>query len=127
MESKNSKFISHLCILTVVVMVVSLFVHKMLTVWWPAIVVFFAIVSAVIYFMGEKARNKDMRKFANFYMAATVVKIVLYLLIIIVYVLSFKEDGKRFAITFLAYYLIYSIFETIKLTKKGKRDLNEQK
>ena len=67
-----------------------------------------------------------MRKFANFYMAATVVKMVLYLTIIIVYVMNFKEDGKRFAITFLVYYLIYSIFETYKLVKKDKKSDGKQ-
>ena len=102
-------------------MAASLALHKMLTVWWPALVVFFAIISAVIYFLSEKAKKQGMRKFANFYMAATVIKLVLYLAIIVAYVMSFKEDGKRFAITFLAYYLIYSIFETIKLAKKEKK------
>ena len=64
---------------------------------------------------------KDMRKFANFYMGSTVVKMMLYLAIIFIYVMNFKEDAKRFAITFLAYYLIYSVFETIKLAKKEKK------
>ena len=121
MEKKNSRFLSQLVILTVVVMAASLALHKMLTVWWPAIVVFFAVVSAVMYYLCDKAKQKGMRKFANFYMAATVIKLVLYLTIIVAYVMSFKEDGKRFAITFLAYYLIYSIFETIKLAKKEKK------
>lgn len=121
MEKKDSKFITQLVILTVIVMVACLFAHNLLTVWWPAIVVFFAIVSAAMYFLSEKARAKDMRKFANFYMASTVVKMVLYLAIIIIYVMNFKADGKRFAITFLIIYLIYSIFETIKLAKKEKK------
>ena len=125
MEAKDSKFITQLVILTVVVMAASLALNKMLTVWWPAIAVFFAIISAVMYFLSEKAKKKDMRKFTNFYMAATVIKMVVYLTIIIVYVMNFKEDGKRFAICFLAYYLIYSIFETIKLAKKEKKK-NEQ-
>ncbi len=33
----------------------------------------------------------------------------------------YMEDGKRFAMTFLAYYLIYSVFETFKLAKKDKK------
>ena len=121
MEKKDSRFISQLVILTVVVMAACLAMHKLLTVLWPAIVVFFAIISAVMYFMSEKAKQKDMRKFTNFYMSATVIKMVVYLTIIIVYVMNFKEDGKRFAITFLAIYLIYSIFETIKLANKKRK------
>ena len=116
-----NKFIKHLCILTLVVIAASIIMRNMLTIWWPAIAGFFFIVSIVVYFLSEKAKKKDMRKFANFYMGSTVVKMVLYLTIIIVYVMNFKEDGKRFAITFLAIYLVYSIFETFKLAKKDKK------
>lgn len=115
-----NKFIKHLCILTLIIIVASICAHSVLTAWWPAIVGFFFVVSMVVYFLSEKAKKKDMRRFANFYMASTVVKMVVYLTIIFIYAVNFKEDAKRFAITFLAYYLIYSIFETYKLAKKGK-------
>ena len=118
---KNAVFIRQLCILTVVVIAVSVALRAMLTVWWPLLVLLFFIVSLVMYFLSEKAKKKDMRKFANFYMASTVIKMMLYLSIIFFYAFSFKEDGKRFAITFLAYYLIFSVFETYKLAKKEKR------
>ena len=120
-KEKNSKFILQLCLLTLVVFVASVFLRAYLTVWWPAIACFFFIVSVVVYFLSQKAKQKDMRKFANFYMATTIVKMILYLAIIFIYVMIYMEDGKRFAITFLIYYLIYSIFETYKLAKKEKK------
>lgn len=120
-REKDSKFIKQLCLLTLVVFAVSVALRKTLTVWWPAIVCFFFIISIVVYLLSEKAKKKDMRKFANFYMGATVVKMMLYLAIIFVYILNFKEDGRRFAITFLCYYLIFSIFETYKLSRKEKK------
>lgn len=116
-----NKFIKHLCILTLIIIVASICAHSILTIWWPAIVGFFFIVSMVVFSLSEKAKKKDMRKFANFYMASTVVKMMVYLTIIFVYAINFKADGKRFAITFLAYYLIYSVFETYKLAKKDKK------
>ena len=125
-KTRENKFLTHLSILTLFVIAASLGARSLLTVWWPFIVCFFFIVSIVVYSLSEKAKKKDMRKFANFYMAATVVKMVLYLTIIIVYVMNFKEDGKRFAITFLVYYLIYSIFETYKLVKKDKKSDGKQ-
>jgi phosphatidylglycerophosphate synthase len=124
LDTKDSKFLSHLCILTAVVTGASIAMRNSLTVWWPAILLFFFIVSILVYFLSMRARRKDMRKFANFYMASTVVKMILYLTIIFVYVLNFKEDGKRFAITFLIYYLIYSVFETFKLAKKEKKKID---
>ena len=120
-NSKKNKFIRHLCILTFVVFIASIFARNMLTIWWPTIVGFFFVVSMVVFLLSERAKKKDMRKFANFYMASTIVKMLLYLTIIFVYALNFKEDGKRFAITFLVYYLIYSVFETYKLAKKDKK------
>ena len=117
-----NKFIKQLCILTLAIIVVSAFLRNTLTIWWPAIAGFFFIVSIVVYYLSMKAKKKDMRRFANFYMGSTVVKMMLYLAIIFLYAINFKEDAKRFAITFLAYYLIYSIFETYKLAKKEKTD-----
>ena len=125
-STRNNRFIRQLCILTLVVFAASVLMRDILTVWWPAIACFFFIVSIVVFLLSEKARRKDMRKFANFYMISTVVKMVVYLTIIFVYAISFKEDGKRFAITFLAYYLIYSIFETYKLAKKDKKSDGKQ-
>ena len=116
-----NKFIKQLCILTLVVIVASVFMRNYLTVWWPAIVGFFFIVGLIVFYFADKAKKKDMRKFTNFYMGATVLKMVVYLTIILVYAISFKEDAKRFAVTFLVYYLVYSIFETYKLAKKEKK------
>ena len=120
-KEKDAVFIKHLCLLTIATFAVSVFLRHYLTVWWPALMLFFFIVSLVMYFLSEKAKKKDMRKFANFYMASTVVKMVVYLTIIFVYAVSFKSDGKNFAITFLAYYLVFSIFETYKLSRKEKK------
>lgn len=120
-REKDSKFIKQLCLLTLVVFAVSVALRNTLTVWWPAIVCFFFIVSIVMYLLSEKAKKKDMRKFANFYMGSTIVKMILYLAIIFIYVMIYMEDGKRFAITFMVYYLIYSAFETYQLAKKEKK------
>ena len=117
-----NKFVKQLCILTLVVIVASVFMRTYLTVWWPAIVGFFFIVGLIVFYFADKAKKKDMRKFTNFYMGATVVKMVVYLTIIIIYVMQFKDDAKRFAVTFLIYYLVYSVFETIKLAKKEKKN-----
>lgn len=125
-KTRENKFLTHLSILTLFVIAASLGARSLLTIWWPFIVCFFFIVSIVVYFLSERAKKKDMRKFANFYMVATVIKLVVYLTIIFVYTMNFKEDGKRFAITFLVYYLIYSIFETYKLVKKEKKSDGKQ-
>ena len=58
-----NRFIKHLCILTFAVIVASIFARSILTIWWPAIVGFFFIVSMVVYYLSDKAKQKDMRRF----------------------------------------------------------------
>ena len=125
--TKDAKFIRHLSILTLIVIAASIALRSYITVWWPGIVGLFLVVSLVMYFLCERAKKKGMRKFSNFYMASTMVKIVLYLAIIFVYAINYKEDSKRFAITFLAYYLIFNVFETFKLAKKDKNSADGNK
>ena len=59
-----------------------------------------------------------MGKFTNFYMGITVLKLFVYIAFLVAYILIFPEDKKASIITFLAYYLCFSIFETYILTKK---------
>jgi len=123
-SKKDKGFLSGLIWVTLAVSAVSFGLNKFITMWWPVMVIFFFIVSIAMYRLCEQARQKDMRKFYNFYMVSTVVKLVVYLSILTVYSLNFKEDSKRFMLTFLAYYMIYSVFETYQLVKKKE---NRQK
>lgn len=123
-SKKDKGFLSGLIWLTLAVSVASLGLARFATVWWPLMIVFFFIVSVVMYRCCENARQKDMRRFYNFYMVSTVVKLIVYLSILTIYSLNFKEDSKRFMLTFLAYYVIYSVFETYQLVKK-KEGKNE--
>jgi len=119
-SKKDKGFLSGLIWVTLAVSGVSLGLAKYITIWWPLMVIFFFIVSVVMYRMCEQARQKDMHKFYNFYMVSTVVKLIVYLSILTIYSLNFKEDSKRFMLTFLAYYIIYSVYETYQLVKKKK-------
>lgn len=58
-----------------------------------------------------------MNKFTNFYMGTTLVKLLVYIAVLLIYILLFPEDKKAFVITFLAYYLCFSFYETYILAK----------
>ena len=79
----------------------------------------FAAVSVVIFIMTIKIREKgDSYKLTNFHLIATVVKLITYLAIIVIYVINSPEDKIAFVITFLTYYLCFSVFETYMLVRK---------
>lgn len=119
---REKSFLTGLVWLTLAVSVVSVCLTKSVTMWWPLLVLFFAAVSVVTFHISERARAKNAHKFYNSYMAMTVVKLVAYLTILLVYSLNFKEDSRRFMLTFLVYYVIYSFFETYQLVKKKKNE-----
>ena len=48
---KDNRFVSQLTILTLIVIVASILLRAYLTVWWPAIVGFFYIITMVVYFL----------------------------------------------------------------------------
>lgn len=122
MKSKSARFLVLLLSLVVVVAGATMMVGKTLpqyvTPYWSLILLFFAIVNIVIYFMTMKMREKNnMGKFTNFYMLATITKLLVYLAVLLTFILIFPEDKKAFVFTFLAYYLCFTFFETYILTK----------
>lgn len=122
MKSKNIRFLFFLLVLIVVVSGLTIIIKSSLpqfvTPYWSLLILFFAIVSIVIYFMTMKVKAKnDMGKFTNFYMGTTIVKLVTYLAVLLSYILIFPEDKKAFVFTFLAYYLCFTFFETYILAK----------
>ncbi len=60
------------------------------------------------------------QKFINKYMASTVIKLFLYMIIMLVYVLVIKYQAIQFIIGFFVCYLIYTFFEIYTLMKLNK-------
>lgn len=123
MKSNNSRFLLFLVCVIVAMGGLTLLVKNSIpafvTPYWSLLLLFFSVVSIVIYFttMKIKAKN-DFGKFTKFYMGTTVVKLLSYLGIILTYSIMFPDDKKSFIFTFLAYYLCFTIFETYILVKK---------
>ena len=123
MKSVDKRFFAILICLIVAMIGLTLLlksiVPQYITPYWSLIVVFFTIISIVIYFLTKKMKEKnDMHKFTSFYMGVTMAKLMLYLIVIVTYSFVFKEDAKAFIITFLTYYLCFTTAETYILAKK---------
>lgn len=86
---------------------------------WYLIMVFFIVSNCLVYFITVKKRSQcEPSEFVSFHTATTVIKLVIYLAIILTYTIIFKESAKPFIITFLFYYLCFTVFETYVLVKK---------
>ena len=126
MKSDHRKFfLSLLCVMALGVVLTLMLKHVIplfVTPYWSLQILFFALVNLVIYFVGVKIKSSgNTDKMTNFYMLTTMVKLVTYLAILLIYALMFPADAKSFIITFMMYYLCFTIFETFYKIKTNNQ------
>jgi hypothetical protein len=75
----------------------------------------------------KEEQMKDLlvieRKFISNYLLTTMVKLLLFLAILLIYILVYKHEIWVFSLNFLALYLLFSVFEIIIL----KRPIHKNK
>lgn len=91
----------------------------------PYLLVFFLIISLAVYYFIEKAVAKRFSQFTNYFMIATMLKILIYLTIITLYAFTNRNDAVTFILTFFLFYVSYSTFEVIWMLRM--RDQHRQK
>lgn len=86
----------------------------------PFIVVFYFAITLLGQLIIQRYKNLRPRKYINVFMLLTFGRLMLLLMVLLLYILLFREDAKVFAITFLIYYFIFTVFEVIQNTKISK-------
>ncbi len=82
---------------------------------------FFSLLSVVMFFTAAKAAvNKDKNAFTRLIMIFTLGKMLLTVVLVVTYQMIVKPHGVYFVIPFFLAYIVFTIFETIFLTKLGK-------
>ncbi|MBR4157264.1 MAG: hypothetical protein IKU01_11300 [Bacteroidales bacterium] len=124
MKSVRKKFLISLLSLFGILwgtsMMVSVYAPQYITPNWHYLLLLFTTVSAVIFRKAIDIRKKnDAHKMINFNMIATILKLIVYLTIIVIYVVNNPEDKITFIVTFLTYYLCFSFFETFMLVRNN--------
>ena len=109
-------FISLFCVTALAIaltFVLKYIVPQIITPYWPLLILFFVIMNVIIYFMTAKVKSKNnINKTTHFHMLTTILKLVVCLAIVATYSIMFSESAKAFVVSFLVYYLCYTLFET---------------
>jgi hypothetical protein len=84
------------------------------------IILFFLILSNVLFYLQIKVANERIIRFVNRFMVITGLKLVGFLFIILAYGFFDREGVVSFAIAFLVVYFTFSIFEVIHILKIQK-------
>ncbi len=83
----------------------------------PGLIFLFILTTYILFYILLKASTKKFTLFANYFMVASMLKILLLLIVISFYAYNYRSDAIRFTITMFALYLIYTIFEVFWLLK----------
>ena len=94
--------------------------HDLTTPALPWLILLFILTTFILYYILLKASEKKFNQFTNYFMAASVFKLLMLLVIITVYVYFFRNDAIRFVVTMFVLYLIYTVFEVYWLLKINK-------
>ncbi len=90
---------------------------------FPFLMLFFVVVTIGIHTILTRAGKRPIRQFSTFYMGSVTAKLFIYLIFLVTYVLTNKENAIPFILTFFILYVLFTFFETYSLLSS----LNKQK
>ena len=93
---------------------------KFITPALPWLFLFFIGATLTGYYFLIKSVQKKFIRFLNAYLLSTILKLLVYIAIMVIYILMNKQDALPFGITFFLLYLCYSIFEVSSLVSYSK-------
>lgn len=123
LSSSFNRFSKQLVVLSAIVGLVSLGIYLLLPGTSPAMPFILLLVMSVTLLMHRyllMVTDGKPNAFINRFLMMTTVKLLGYLGVITVYALVNRDDAVPFTVTFLVYYIIYSVFEVVALLKHLK-------
>jgi hypothetical protein len=99
--------------------------------FFPFLVLIFLIVNSVVFLIFYRSLDKSNSQFIRSFMLSTIIKLMTYLILVLVYVLVFPKSAIPFAITLSVLYIIYTAYDlfimlSLQKRKKEKAVLPEQ-
>jgi hypothetical protein len=85
------------------------------------ILFYFVIVTIIFHFGLLKSSEGKPQAFIRYYMGATTFKLFIHVVVILMYCLFNRNDAVRFIITFLIFYILYTVFEVWVSAKRFRK------
>lgn len=132
MEKNSRQFHKNLSIFTVIFFIPGLIFYLLAPEQYVSPVLLFIYpVFFLLTLLSFRIINKSLTikfsRFVNIYMILTVAKLLIYLLIILLYSLVFRNDAVNFIISFFIIYLAYTFFEILAIIKLPQKSNQEPK
>jgi len=109
-------------ILSVFIYLASLFFSsvKIDSITWIILSYFFILTLIFHYGLLRSSQGKP-QGFIRYYMAATTFKLFVHIIVLSLYCLFNRQEAVRFIITFLIFYVLFTVFEVTLAAKKFKK------
>ncbi len=124
MKELLSRFAKNLAIVSIIVSItaagLAYFFPALYSPALPWLILFFIFSTAFLFYILLKASTGKFNRFTNIFMAASVIKLLLLLIMITFYLYFFRNDAIRFVISIFVLYLVYTLMEVIWLLKISK-------
>lgn len=88
-------------------------------------IVFVWLITCVSHYWVMKTVTDKPKAFGRVFMLQTTVKLLLYMVCIVVYLIGYKQYGVPFTVHFLITYLIFAIFEVASILKFVKNNAGQ--
>ena len=89
--------------------------------FFPYLILIFLLVNSVVFFIFYRSLNKSNNQFIRGFMLSTIIKLMTYLILVLVYVLSFPKSAIPFAITLSVLYIVYTAYDLFIMLSLLKR------
>lgn len=135
MDKELKKIIFGLIVISLIIFVLGLVLFKtildgMYFWFFPFLILFFLIVNAAFFAFFYKSLRKPPAGFIHAFMASIGMKLVLYLILILTYVLTSPKTALVFIITLAVAYILYTSYDLwvmLALLKQKKENSNMSK
>jgi hypothetical protein len=124
MKSLFLRFTRDLLVLSFIISAIALLLYYI----WPSAVTpailvlipFFIITTTTLFIVLSRASTGKFSRFTNYFMIATLLKLLILLTTTAIYIFFFRSDAIRFAITVFVLYIIYTVLEVRWLLKMNR-------
>lgn len=124
------KFIIRLTLITVALALIYFALAFVMPAKWyfpyyiPLLILFFVV--TYFFHLGlTRSQQKSSAAFVRFYMGASGVRLLIFLMIILIYAFNDRKNTMTFALTFFSFYIVFTVFEVASAyTQFGKRASN---
>lgn len=118
MTAASRQFIVRILIFTLSIFMIATFLFQTVFKMWyfaafPYLLLLIATVTTIGHLLIIKASDQNPRKFTTAYMASVTIKLIVYLSSMLIYLLIDRSQVIPFVCTFIAFYVLYTIFEVI--------------